>query len=79
MLAQGRKAHFVYDVRAVLARTKVDPADHRAFIEALFSRGSRASTEEAKNFLETKLDDGTFTLDEANAILALLERYSFWR
>jgi hypothetical protein len=79
MLSQGRKAHFMYDLRALLARTKLDESQHRSFAETLFARGSRGSTEEAKNFVGEKLAEQVFTRSEAQDIADLLERYSFWR
>ncbi|HVM44946.1 MAG TPA: CxxC-x17-CxxC domain-containing protein [Candidatus Thermoplasmatota archaeon] len=81
MLAQGRKGHFMYDAREILSQTEggMDDQHHRAFLEGLFARGARGSTEDAQVFLDEKLAEGTITEDERNGLGRLLERYSFWR
>jgi hypothetical protein len=80
MLAQGRKAHFVYDVLDVLSRSGAMPEEQRrAFVEMLFTRGARQSTAAARDFVKEKLVDNTISTDEANRIDRLLEQYSFWR
>lgn len=80
MLAQGRKGHFVYDMRELLTRQEgVDENQHRMFIEMLFTRGSRQSTEAAKDFLQEKVDDQTISEDEAIRIARLVDKYSQYR
>ncbi|HET6403931.1 MAG TPA: hypothetical protein VFH78_04740, partial [Candidatus Thermoplasmatota archaeon] len=82
MLAQGRKGHFMYDAREILQRTTeggMDEQHHRAFLEGLFARGARGSTEDAQIFLDEKLTEGTITKEERDGLGRLLERYSFWR
>lgn len=81
MMAQGRKGHFVHDARAVLARMEggMDEQHVRAFVEGLFARGARTSTEAAQVFLDEKLTAQTITADQRRALGDLVERYSFWR
>lgn len=81
MLAQGRKGHFMYDAREILKSVEggMDDQHHRAFLEGLFARGARGSTEDAQIFLDEKLEDKTITEDVRNGLGRLLERYSFWR
>ncbi|HVL49614.1 MAG TPA: CxxC-x17-CxxC domain-containing protein [Candidatus Thermoplasmatota archaeon] len=80
MLSQGRKAHFVYDVLEVLTREgQMAEEQRRAFVEMLFTRGSRQSTEAARDFLAEKQGDETVTPVEAARIDRLLEQYSFRR
>ena len=81
MLAQGRKGHFMYDAREILQRAEggMDEQHHRAFLEGLFARGARGSTEDAQVFLDEKLADNTITPQEREGLGRLLERYSFWR
>lgn len=81
MLAQGRKGHFMYDANEVLKRSEggMDEQHHRAFLEGLFARGARGSTEEAQAFLDEKVADNTITSQERDGLGRLLERYSFWR
>jgi CxxC-x17-CxxC domain-containing protein len=82
MLAQGRKGHFMYDAKEVLAMNEggMDDKDARAFLEGLFARGARISTEDAQVFLDEKLAEAKIvTLEQRNGLGRLLERYSFWR
>ena len=81
MMAQGRKGHFMHDAKAAMRRTEggMDDQHHRAFLEGLFARGARASTADARLFLDEKLADQTITADEHRALADLIERYSFWR
>lgn len=82
MLAQGRKGHFMFDAKEVLATLPggMDDKDARAFLEGLFARGARVSTEDAQVFLDEKLAEAKIiTLEQRNGLGRLLERYSFWR
>lgn len=82
MLAQGRKGHFMYDAKEAMGASEggMDEKDVRAFLEGLFARGARQSTEDAQVFMDEKLAEGKIvTLEQRNALGRLLERYSFWR
>ena len=81
MLAQGRKGHFMYDAREILKASEggMEDQHHRAFLEGLFARGARGSTEDAQVFLDEKLADNTINQGEREGLGRLLERYSFWR
>ena len=81
MMAQGRKGHFMHDAKAVMARPggKMDEQHIRAFLEGLFARGTRQSTEDARKFLDEKLADETLTKEKHALMARLIEQYSFWR
>ena len=79
MMAQGRKTHFVYDARELLGRGKMPENEVRAFIETVFSRGARQSSEAARAFIQEKRDAGALTKEEADGLERLIEQYSFWR
>ncbi|HUR69332.1 MAG TPA: CxxC-x17-CxxC domain-containing protein [Candidatus Thermoplasmatota archaeon] len=82
MMAQGRKGHFMYDAKEALGMREggMDDKDVRAFLEGLFARGARQSTEDAQVFLDEKETEGKIiTADQRDALGRLLERYSFWR
>ncbi|HWH07635.1 MAG TPA: hypothetical protein VNX21_00450 [Candidatus Thermoplasmatota archaeon] len=81
MMAQGRKGHFMHDAKAVMLRPggKMDEQHVRAFLEGVFQRGSRQSTEEARRWLDEKLGDQTLTKDQHAMLARLIEQYSFWR
>lgn len=79
MMAQGRKSYFLYDARAFLERTGMPAEKHRAFLETLFAKGSRTSTQDAIDFIGTKVDEKVLTAAEGNGLADLVDRYSFWR
>ncbi|HLE96264.1 MAG TPA: CxxC-x17-CxxC domain-containing protein [Candidatus Thermoplasmatota archaeon] len=78
-LAQGRKAHFVFDVREILSQGPMIEENRRVFIEMLFIRGARQGTESAYQFLEDKVADKSITDPEAVRIGNLVDKYSFWQ
>ena len=81
MMAQGRKTHFIYDAKAILAGMEggMDDKDARAFLEGLFARGARGSTEDAQIFLEEKVNAGAVTHEQAILLGKLIDKYSFFR
>jgi CxxC-x17-CxxC domain-containing protein len=81
MMAQGRKGHFLYDAQALLNRSEggMDEQHQRAFLEGLFARGARTSTDAAQEFLEEKVTDLTITKQQRDGLGQLVDRYSFWR
>lgn len=81
MMAQGRKTHFLFDAKAALAGLSggMDEKDHRAFLEGLFARGARQSTQAAQEFLDAKAAEEVITVEQRDALGRLVERYSFWR
>lgn len=81
MMAQGRKGHFMHDAKAALLghEGKMDEQYVRAFLEGIFQRGTRQSTEDALVYLDEKVAEGTVSKDQGNALADLIERYSFWR
>ena len=80
-MAQGRKGHFLFDARAILDRMEggMDDQHARAFLEGLFARGARQSTEAAQIFLEEKVKDETVTHEQAIELGKLIDKYSFFR
>lgn len=81
MMAQGRKTHFLYDARAILTAIPggMEEKDNRAFLEGLFARGARGSTQDAQVFLEEKVHAGSVTHEQAIEIGRLIDKYSFFR
>ena len=81
MMAQGRKAHFMHDAKALMAKApgSVDEQHTRAFLEGVFQRGVRQSTEDARRYLDEKLADETLTKEQHAGLARLIEQYSFWR
>ncbi|HVM45524.1 MAG TPA: hypothetical protein VM582_06275 [Candidatus Thermoplasmatota archaeon] len=79
MLDISREGHFRYDLREVLARSSLPPEQIAAFTATIFSKGSRQSTVEAKDWVTQKLAENIITKTERDAINTLIDRYSKFR
>ncbi|HUR68278.1 MAG TPA: hypothetical protein VM370_03460 [Candidatus Thermoplasmatota archaeon] len=79
MLDLRREGHFRYDLKDVLAHSSLPPEQVAAFAATIFSKGSRQSTLEAKDWVTAKLAENVITKQERDAINTLIDRYSKWR
>lgn len=79
MLDLRREGHFKYDLKEVLMGSSLPPEQITAFAATVFSKGSRQSTGEAKDWVTSKLTENLITKAERDAINTLLDRYSKWR
>ena len=79
MLDISREGHFRYDLREVLSKSSLPPEQLKAFAATIFSKGSRQSTVEAKDWVTTKLNENVITKAERDAINTLIDRYSKFR
>lgn len=79
MLRQGSKAHFRYDLKAILESSKMDETQKLSFAETIFSKGARMSSEDAMEWVDSKVADETISAKDAQAINQLIHRYSMWR
>ena len=74
-----REAHFRFDVRQALAEGKVPPAEGNAIYATVFSKGSRISVEEAKDYLHAKVEEGILPPPTRDRIAQLVDIYGCWR
>lgn len=79
MLDLRREGHFKYDLREVLSKSSLPPEQLQAFAATIFSKGSRQSTVEAKEWVTQKLNEQVITKPERDAINTLIDRYSKFR
>lgn len=79
MLDLRREGHFKYDLKEILSKSSLPPEQMAGFAATLFSKGSRLSTGEAKDWVTSKLTENAITKAERDAINTLLDRYSKWR
>ena len=81
MMAVARKGHFMHDSKLVMTKIpgQIEDQHVRAFLESVFARGTRQSTEDARKFLDEKLADETINKDQHAGLARLIEQYSFWR
>lgn len=79
MLDLRREGHFKYDLRELLVGSSLPPEQLAAFAATVFSKGSRMSTADAKDWVTSKLQENAITKPERDAINTLIDRYSKWR
>jgi hypothetical protein len=79
MLDLRREGHFKYDLREILGRSSLPAEQIASFAATIFSKGSRQSTVEAKDWVTTKLNEQVITKAERDAINTLIDRYSKFR
>lgn len=79
MLDVRREGHFRYDLRELLIGSSLPPEQVASFAATIFSKGSRGSTAEAKDFVTSKLQANLLSKTDRDAINTLIDRYSRWR
>lgn len=79
MLDLRREGHFKYDLKDVLSRSSLPSEQVAAFAATIFSKGSRQSTVDAKDWVTAKLNENVITKAERDAINTLIDRYSKFR
>jgi hypothetical protein len=77
MLSQRRKGHFVHDALAELGRADaMDEGQRRAFVEMVFTRGARQTSQAAQEFLREKAQEEVLPPETAERLAGLVDRYS---
>ena len=79
MLDMRREEHFRYDMRQALTEGNVPAEQLNSIYATVFSKGSRNSLDEAKEFVFQKTEEGVLTPQVRDRILNLVDRYSTWR
>lgn len=79
MLDLRREGHFKFDLKEVLARSSLPPESVASFAATIFSKGSRQSTVDAKDWVTTKFNEQVLTKAERDAINTVIDRYSKFR
>lgn len=79
MLDVRREQHFRYDMRQAMDEGKVPEEQRNSIYATVFSKGSRISLEEAKEFVHQKTQEGVITPQIRDRVLMLVDRYSTWR
>ena len=77
MLSQRRKGHFVHDALAELDKGgTMDENQRRAFVEMVFTRGARQTSQAAQEFVQEKAGEDVLSPAEAENLARLIDRYS---
>lgn len=79
MLDVRRQEHFRYDMRQALSEGRVPAEQVNSIYATVFSKGSRVSLDEAKDFVQQKTQEGVLSPDVRDRVLMLVERYATWR
>ena len=77
MLSQRRKGHFVHDALAELEKGgTMDETQRRAFVEMVFTRGARQTSDAAKEYVHEKAEEKLISPLEAEHLAELIDRYT---
>ena len=79
MLNMNALPYFKYDLKNLLEKAKMDDNVKNSFVATLWSKASRMSIPEAKDFVKDKCEEGIFDSDMEAKLLRLLDKYSKWR
>ena len=79
MLNMGQEKLFRFQMRDLFARHEVDPKVSDPLQSMIIAKGSRASIDEAKDFVDEKVKAGVISGDVADDIFNLLDRFITWR
>lgn len=79
MLNLGQEKLFRFSLRDVFARHEVDPKVADPLGSMIIAKGSRASIDEAKDFIDEKVKAGVIKGEVADDIFSLLDRFITWR
>ncbi|HEV8360540.1 MAG TPA: hypothetical protein VGR28_08815 [Candidatus Thermoplasmatota archaeon] len=74
-----REQHFRYDMRQALDEANVPEEQRNAIYATVFSKGSRISLDEAKDFVQQKTQEGVITPQLRDRLMVLVDRYATWR
>jgi hypothetical protein len=79
MLNLRREGVFKYDVREVLAESKVDEALASSVIANMIAKASRVSINEAKDYVREVESRGGYGKDVSDYLCQLLDKYTLYR
>src|SRR5688572_15689309 len=79
MLDKSKENYFKYDMEDLLKKHEVPEERRLSLAATIFAKGSRSTTQEAKDFVKEKQTEGLITEPLAKAIINLIDGYSTWR
>ena|SRR5687767_2155150 len=79
MLDKSKENYFKYDMEDLLKKHEVPEERRLSLAATIFAKGSRTTTQEAKDFVKEKQTEGLITEALAKAITNLIDGYSTWR
>lgn len=79
MLDKSRENYFKYDMEDLLRKSEVPEERRLSLAATIFAKGSRGTTQQAKDYAKEKLTEGVLTEPLYRQILTLIDGYSTWR
>src|ERR1041385_7944590 len=79
MLDKSKENYFKYDMEDLLKKHEVPEERRLSLAATIFAKGSRGTTQDAKDFIKEKQQEGLITEALAKAITNLVDGYSTWR
>jgi len=79
MLDKSKENYFKYDMEDLLKKHEMPEERRGSLIATIFAKGSRGTTQDAKDFVKEKLTEGLLTEPLAKAITNMIDGYSTWR
>lgn len=79
MLDKSKENYFKYDMEDLLKKSEVVEERRLSLAATIFAKGSRGTTDEAKEYAKEKLDEGVITEPVYKQIIILIDGYSTWR
>lgn len=75
MLDTGRESHFRYDVEELLVTNGMTPEEWRPFLQTLWTKGSRESIDEAKEWVDEQIKLGRVDEETGTKVKQFVQRY----
>lgn len=79
MLDKSKENYFKYDMDDLLRKANVPEPRRLSLAATIFAKGSRGTTQEAKDFATEKKTEGIIDEPTLKQILNLIDGYSTWR
>lgn len=79
MLNVGKVRLFKYDINEVMHGSATEDKFVDSFIATVISKASKSSIADAKEYVDSKVEDGTIDDESRTKIFRLLERYTRYR
>ena len=78
-LDRSRHMEYKYEMRTLLSKLKI-PEEHRSnLLATIWARGERLTTNESKEFLNEKLEEGIIDDEQRQALIIIVDNYTVRR
>ncbi|MCD6383341.1 MAG: hypothetical protein J7L88_02635 [Thermoplasmata archaeon] len=74
-----KEVYFKYDLNKILEKSDLEDGIKNSLMATLLVISTRKSIDDAKKYLQEKVDEGVIGSDLCDRISSLLDRYAQWR